>query len=171
MSKKEKIVSKSQIHGLIVFKGKLGQIKAEKEVISSVDVEQEDNIKFYYELEPFGAVYKYSLLISNESNAPITEIKIRIKLPKNLWLSRHSDFKITLDKSISESEFHVFNTIFERLDGNSNQQINLFLNPLDLNINSEISTSISYVNAKDFIRAHNAKPIKLLLSPGKNQDD
>jgi hypothetical protein len=165
MSKKEK--RKSQIQELIIFKGKLAQIKTEKKVISSEVVEQEDNIKFYYELAPFGAVYRYSCLISNESNAPITEIKTKIKIPKNLQLSRYSPSNIKIDKSKSDSEFQVINANFEKLDGNSKQQINLFLNLLNLNINSEISTSISYVNAKDLIKAHNATPTKVILSPGK----
>ncbi|MBD3255838.1 MAG: hypothetical protein GF383_12145 [Candidatus Lokiarchaeota archaeon] len=154
---------KNKIHGLILFKEHDLKIKEEeKERITFEDVDQENKIKLHYDLNPFAANYKYSLNILNESIAPITEIKARVKFPHNLELIRYSPNNINLElidskkKDSKQANFEI-----DQLSGNNNTQINFHFRILKANDGAEISTYISFVNNKDFVRVLNADPINV----------
>ena len=71
----------SQIHGLVILKGAPGKQKSDESMYAFESVDQEKKIKLAHELVPFSSGYRYSVLLINDSLAPITEIKARIKIP------------------------------------------------------------------------------------------
>jgi len=157
----------SQIQGLIVFKGKLAQIKT-REIIEEKkqqEVDQENKIKLLSELIPFGALYRYSILFVNESLAPITEIRARVKFPELLFLIRHYPLSIIFSTSkIGIDETQITFEI-DSLDGNSKLQISLYFTLADINVKGEIMLSTSFINNKGFIRTLNVDPTILKLQP------
>ena len=165
MPKKQK--NDSQIQGLVVFKGRLAQIKTReiKEVKKQQEVDQENKIKLLSELIPFGALYRYSILFVNESLAPITEIRARVKFPELLFLTRHYPLSIILSTSkIGIDETQITFEI-DNLDGNSKQQISLYFTLADNNVKGEIMLSTSFINNKGFISTLNVDPTILKLQP------
>ena len=152
MTKKQK--NGSQIQGLVVFKGKLTQIKSKepKVVPKSDGIDQEYKIKLLSELTPFGASYRYSVIFTNESSAPITEIRARLNLPESFLLTRHYPPTIILATSNLEVGEAQISFEIDNLNGNSKQKISFYFTPADINIKGKIVTSASYINNSGFIR-------------------
>ncbi|MFX1453390.1 MAG: hypothetical protein ACFFCM_21325, partial [Promethearchaeota archaeon] len=168
MTKKQKKDSQiSSIHGLVVFKGRLAQLEQEKIKIAPPieDVDQENKIKISYEVLPYGAAYKCSVSLKNESMAPITEIKARIKYPNSLILTRHYPPTIKSNIPTIESGRRQINFEIDKLNENSKQIINFYFAPLVINVKGEFITSMSYINNKGFIRALNLEPIEIKIAP------
>lgn len=160
-------------HGLLLF-NELGAAKKSKdnepEPLQYVD--QEDKIHMVYKLIPFGGNYLYSLLIMNESAAPITEVKIRIIIPDSFELCRSTPPTLTIEpldldeknneEGIKENQVKME---FELLSGKSQKQINLYLCPMSLEKKGRIRSFITFVNNKDYIRAIDTDTINLELDP------
>lgn len=165
MTQKQK--NKSQIHGLVVFKGRLAQGKQEQiEIAPPIeDIDQENKIKLSCEFRPSGASYRCSILLENESMAPITEIKARIKYPNLLVLTRHYPPAIKRSEPKIESGMKQINFEVEKLNENSVQQISFYFIPLIINVKGDILASTSYINNKGFIRALNLEPIEIKIDP------
>ncbi|MFW9952404.1 MAG: hypothetical protein ACFFKA_19980, partial [Candidatus Thorarchaeota archaeon] len=166
MDQKENKSSKSEsIQKLVLFGEPSPQEVKKKESISLEYIDQENMIKLAYALEPFGANYLYSLLIINQSDAPITEIKTRIRFPNFLTLIKSSPPTLTLDNlNIEESEKQI-KIEFEKLEGQAQKQINLFLCPQLLEEKGEIKSFVTFVNNADFVRALDSEPVQINFNP------
>ncbi|TFF96336.1 MAG: hypothetical protein EU544_00880, partial [Promethearchaeota archaeon] len=166
MSEKGGNANNSDVHGLVLFKSKT---KQEDQVLDEYELEsidQENKIKLSSQLAPFGASYRYSVVIANQSPAEITEIKIRIKFPDFLELYRISPPSIGL-KSMDQEETDLtqISLELEELLGNTKKQINIYLHPTELNKSGEIATYVTYVNIQDFVRVLNSDPVEFTLEP------
>jgi len=170
MAKKE---NPDPTHNLVLF-NELDSAKETKEFEPEPlqYVDQEDKIHMIYKLVPFGGNYLYSLIIMNESTAPITEVKIRIILPAFLELCRSSPPTLTIDSLESNEGSNIEGTKekqvkmeFELINANSQKQINLYLCPKLLEKKGKIRSFITFVNNADFIRAIDTDSINIELDP------
>ncbi|MFX1338516.1 MAG: hypothetical protein ACFFDK_07890 [Promethearchaeota archaeon] len=152
---------KSKIHGLVLFKGPQDKEKSDESTYSFERVDQENKIKMSHELVPFGTSYRYGILLVNESMAPITEIKARIKFPEFLIVTRINPTTISISPQSNESGAKQINFEIDELSENSKNQINLYFKPLLLNKKGKISTNVSFVNNKDFIRVLDSEPAEI----------
>jgi hypothetical protein len=160
-------------HELVLFR-ELDSAKESKEFEPEPlqYVDQEDKIHMVYKLVPFGGNYLYSLLIMNESPAPITEVKIRIIIPEFFELSRSSPPTLTIESLETDDETNdeiikekQVKMEFELLSGNTQRQINLYLCPLWLENKGKIRSFVTFVNNADFIRAIDTDSINIELDP------
>jgi hypothetical protein len=157
MAKKD-VIKESKIHGLVILKGAPAKEKSDESTYAFESVDQENKIKLTHELVPFGASYRYSILLVNESLAPITEIKIRIRFPEFLTLTRISPTTISINHQPEESGAKQLNLEIDELSETSKNQTNLYFKPILLNKQGELRTNITYVNNKDFIRVLDSDP-------------
>ena len=164
MSKKNRDQDMSE---LILFKEPTAREIKKFESVSLEYIDQEDKISLVCKSEPFGGNYLYSLVISNKSVDPITEIKIRVRIPGFLKLSRSTPPTITIETiNFEEDEEETQVKIeFEVLKGKSNKQINLYFCPLSLEENGEIRSSVTFVNNVDFVRAIDTDAITIQFDP------
>jgi hypothetical protein len=163
--KKLNNVDSDDISELVLFGDSSPQEIKKRETISLEYEDQEDMIKIICVLEPFGANFLYSLLIANQSRAPITEVKIRIRFPDYLILIRSTPPTLTLDTlDIEEYEKQV-KIEFEELKGISQKQINLYLCPVLLEEKGEIKSFVTFVNNADFVRALDSEPVQINFDP------
>ncbi|MFW9946478.1 MAG: hypothetical protein ACFFDX_06575, partial [Candidatus Odinarchaeota archaeon] len=153
------------IQGLVVFRDVKSQQTQKNEVVSLEYVDQEDKIKLVCKLEPFGGNYIYSLLIINQSMAPITEVKIRIRYPDFFILCRSNPPKIIIDSDLIEENEKQIRIEFEKLDQNSQKQINTFFTPLSLGEKGEIRSYVTFINNADFVRALDSDPVIVKFDP------
>ena len=136
----------------------------EEEAIFSLEsVDQENMIKLVSELAPAGRNYRYSMMLVNQSKAPITEIKARIKFPSFLTLNRTPTSLYIDSPKIIEKGIQQINLEFEELDAESKRQMNFYFSPNSLNQKGKIATFVTFVNNKDFVRVLNSEPIKMKL--------
>ena len=158
MARKQK--KDNRVHGLVIFKGRMAQFKSveAKTVQKLEDVDQENKIKISSEITPYGACYRYSLLLINESSAPVTEFRVRLKLPNLFDLTRHYPPSLILASSKIETGETQINFELSELNGESKQQINFYTSPTTIETKGEITAAASYINNKGFIRAINVKP-------------
>jgi len=145
----------------MLFKVKNDEEVAKKDLFSFESTDQENLIKLISEFAPAGRSYRYSIMLINQSKDPITEIKIRIKFPDVLELIRNSPGLViggvkALDKGIEQ-----INLEFEELAEDSKRQLNFYFTPKALNQKGKISTNITFVNNKDFVRVLNSEPTKI----------
>jgi len=159
----------SQIHGLVILKGASGKKKSDESTYAFESVDQEKKIKLAHELVPFSSGYRYSVLLINDSLAPITEIKARIKIPEFLKLTRISPSTISIISNLDESGANLLNFEIDELSETSRKQINFYFNPLPQNNKGEINTYITYVNNKDFVRVLNSDDKKIAITLPKIQ--
>jgi len=162
MAKKE-----NKIHGLVLLKGPPDKERSDESTYSFERVDQENKIKLSHDLVPFGASYRYGILLVNESLAPITEVKARIKFPEFLTLSRIYPATISISPPTSESGAKQINFEIDELSETSKSQINLYFKPLLLNKKGKISTNVSFVNNKDFIRVLDSEPAEINITEPK----
>ena len=152
------------IQELLIFKGQKSQKTQKQETISLEYVDQEDKIKLTYQLTPFGGMYRYALLVFNESPASITEVKIRVRYPDFLMLSRSTPPTIKIDSTNVEEEKQI-KIEYEELKADSKKQINLFFAPTNLDERGEIKSYVTFVNNADFVRALDSEPVPLEFDP------
>jgi len=153
------------IQGLVVFRNVKSQQTQKQEVVSLEYIDQENKIKLVCKLEPFGGNYLYSLLIFNQSMAPITEIKIRIRYPDFLILCRSNPPKVIIDSDLIEENEKQIRIEFEKLSENSQKQINTFFTPLSLEEKGEIRSYVTFINNADFVRALDSDPVTVKFDP------
>lgn len=138
--------------------------------ISFEQVDQENKIKLSYDLVPYSASYRYSILLKNESLAPITEIKAIIKFPAFLKISRYSPLVLESKQSKSDKKgYKQLQFEIEELSEKSETQIICYFSPNSNNNIGELSTYITFVNNKDYIRVINSKPIEIRIKPATIQ--
>ncbi len=154
------------VHDLVLFKIKESSKTNEKDSYSFECVDQENKVKFRTELAPFMGNYRYSVLITNDSEAPVSEIKIRIRFPHFLQLNRATPNTIRVE-NLKEIEKNImqFNVEFDELAESSNKQLNFFFTPLTLNNKGDLNSYLTFVNNKDFVRVLNSEPLEIKINP------
>ena len=159
------------LQGPVLLKSqKTSESESQKAEISFEKVDQENKIKLSNDLIPYSASYRYSVLLKNESLAPITEIKAVIKFPKFLKIFRHSP--PILESKLSKSDKKGYNQLqfdIEELSEKSETQIRCYFSPNSNNNIGELSTYVTFVNNKDYIRVINSKPIEIRIKPATIQ--
>lgn len=166
MSNRKDPQQREDIKGLVVFGEEKTQKSQQQQDVAPLEyIDQEDKIKIVYDFKPFGANYLFSLLIANQSRAPITEIKIRVRYPDFLFLSRSVPPTVSIDSlDLEEREFQT-RIEFGTIDALSENQVNLFFNPTRLEDEGTIRAYITFVNNADFIRALDSDPITVSFDP------
>ncbi len=167
MAKKNRDQEQEDMHELILFREPTAKEIKKFESVSLEYINQEDKINLVCKSEPFGGNYLYSLVISNKSVEPITEIKIRVRIPRVLKLCRSTPPTITIETiNFEEDEEETQVKIeFEVLKGKAQKQINLFLSPLSLEEKGEIRSSVTFVSNTDFVRAIDTGAITIQFDP------
>jgi hypothetical protein len=163
----EKRSNTHEIHGLVLFKTqKIQENNIQKGTFSFEDVDQENKIKFSYDFIPFSAIYRYSILLKNESFAPITEIKAIIKFPEFLTLTRYSPPNLSIAFSKTDEQgIKQIHLEIDELSEKNQTQTNFYFTPDSVDIKGKLNTYITYVNNKDYIRVLNSEPIEITLNP------
>lgn len=163
MAKKENDKSPLKVHDLVFFKTKDDTRAKEIDTYSFEKVEQEDKIKLATDYKPFGSHFQYSILIDNQSSAPITEMKIKIKFPEFFTFSRCFPPTINIPNIKTKKNIKQINLEFDELNEKSNKQIHLHFTPNSLDNMGEIRTIVTYVNSKDTIRVLDSKPAEITV--------
>jgi hypothetical protein len=164
MDNKEKETSPDEVQDLVIFKTKIEYEREEKDKYLFESIDQEDKIKLEYDFRPFSGHYLYAILLSNQSLAPITDVKIKIKYPEFLSLTRCTPPTIHIPASIEQRGSKQINLEFDEFNENSKKQINLHFTPLSLKHIGELRTIITYVNNKDFVRVLNSEPVEIRIN-------
>ncbi len=149
----------SDIHGLVLFGEQTRQKADEKDVYSYESIDQENKIKIISQLAPHGAQYRYSVLILNESNAPVTDMKARIKYPDFLTLNRITPPMAFTPPKKDDKGIEQILVEFEQLRENGKKQLNFYFDPKSLNNKGKISTYTTFINNRDFVRVINTESI------------
>ncbi|MFX0033189.1 MAG: hypothetical protein ACFE8E_13085 [Candidatus Hodarchaeota archaeon] len=165
MNKKSEDNDSKGIKGLVVFKDIKTQQPQQEKFVSLEYVDQENKVKIVHKLEPYGANYLYSLLIVNQSMAPITEVKIRIRFPDFLALCRSNPPKVIIDSDLPEENEKQLRIEFDKIEEISQKQINSFFTPLSLEEKGEIRSYVTFVNNADFVRALDSEPVEIKFDP------
>jgi len=172
MERKNEEKDQKETHELIIFNQVTGTESKPLELEPLEYVDQEDKITMVYKLVPFGGNYLYSLLITNQSADPITQVKIRINFPGFFKLCRSTPPTLVLDSLESgedesnndQKEFEQQQQVvmeFESLEKKSKKQINLYLCPLFLEEKGTIRSFVTFVNNADFVRAIDTESIPI----------
>ena len=156
---------KEDMQRLVLFGSNSNSEVKKKESVSLEYVDQEDKIKLVYKLQPFSGHFLYSLVVVNQSIAPITELKIRIRFPDFLTLCRSTPPTVTIDSMIVEEDEKQVKLDFEDLKGNSQKQINLFFCPNFLEEKGDIKSFLTFVNNADFVRAIDSDTVSISFDP------
>lgn len=164
MNNKEKEASPDQVQDLVIFKTKIEYKREEKDKYLFETIDQEDKIKLEYDFRPFSGHYLYAILLSNQSLAPITDVKIKIKYPEFLSLTRCTPPTIIIPPSVEQRGSKQLNLEFDEFNENSRKQINLHFKALSLKNVGELRTIITYVNNKDFVRVLNSEPVEIRIN-------
>ncbi|MFO7795909.1 MAG: hypothetical protein ACQERB_05060 [Promethearchaeati archaeon] len=169
MESGEKDNGNNKLQDLVLF----GDMKSEIRTLEKIskkteDIDQENQIKLYTELNPQLGKYKYVCMLKNESRAPIKEVKIKIQYPLFLKLTRtipptiyHTQIE---DKEIEEQSFEQIKVEFDKIQGTENKQITLYFNPTDsLEEQGEIKSFAAFINKDDYVRVINSEPLNIGL--------
>jgi hypothetical protein len=159
MGERENKPNVSDIHGLMLFGDRSRQVADEKDIDSYESVDQENKIKIISQVAPHGSQYRYSVLIMNESEAPVTEIKARIKYPDFLILNRITPQIPFSPPKKEDKNLEQILLEFDQINENSKKQLNFYFDPKTLNKKGKISTYTTFVNNKDFVRVINTESI------------
>ena len=159
------------LQGPVLLKSQnTSESESPKAEISFEQIDQENKIKLSNDLIPYSASYRYSILLKNESLAPITEIKAIIKYPKFLKISRYSPLVLESKQSKSDKKGYIqLQFEIEELSEKSETQIICYFSPNSNNNIGELNTYITFVNNKDYIRVINSKPIEIRIKPATIQ--
>jgi hypothetical protein len=163
MAKKEKDERPLKAHDIVFFKTNDDVRAKEIDTYSFEKVDQEDKIKLATDYRPFGSHFQYSVFIDNQSAAPITEIKIKIKFPNFFTFSRCFPSIINIPDVKTEDNIQQITLIFDELNEKSTKQINLHFTPNSLDNTGEIRTIVTYVNNKDTVRVLDTRPTKITV--------
>jgi len=164
MAKKENDNKPLQAHDLVFFKVKEDIQTKELDKYTFEKVDQEDKIKLATDYRPFASHFQYSILIDNQSLAPITELKIKIKFPVFFTLVRCYPPTISIPHLKSENNIVHINLEFGELNEKSKKQIHLHFTPNSLDITGEIRTIVTYVNNKDTVRVLDSRPSEIHIN-------
>ncbi|MFX1366227.1 MAG: hypothetical protein ACFFCE_07015 [Promethearchaeota archaeon] len=163
MPKKEKEIDHQHTQNLVIFKEKEELKKKPRDKYTFEKVDQEYRIKCKCSFSPFGSHFRYSILIDNQSLAPITEMKIKIRYPNFLTLIRAFPPTIRIHQITAEEETNQINFEFDELKENSNKQIHLHFSPNLLEKKGDIRTIVTYVNNKDIVRVIDSRPAEITV--------
>jgi len=159
MSERREPKGDSGVHGLVLFGESARQKAKEKDIYSFENVDQENKIKIISQLAPHGSQYRYSVLIINESVAPVTEVKLRIKYPNFLTLIRITPATAFSPPKKEEKDIEQVLVELEQISEHSKKQINFYFDPKSVNNKGKISTYTTFVNTQDFVRVINTESI------------
>ncbi|MFX1594409.1 MAG: hypothetical protein ACFFCL_17090 [Promethearchaeota archaeon] len=163
MAKKENDKTTKKAHDIVFFKTK-DDIQAEEiDKYSFETVDQEDKIKLATDYRPFSGHFQYSILIDNQSLAPITEMKIKIKFPEFFKLERCYPHTISIPRVNIENNIKLINLEFNELNEKSTKQLHLHFSPNSIGTKGEIRTIVTYVNNKDTIRVLDSRPTEITI--------
>lgn len=155
-----------KISGLVLFKSHKREAE-EARITSYENIDQENKIKLVHRLYPHAGSYLFSVLIVNQSSAPITEVKIKVKYPDFLYMSRYTPPSLESEhyngKEDSEKQTSI---TFDQLAEKSKKQINFYFRPINLNKEGKITLFSSFVNSKDYVRVLNAEPVDICAKIG-----
>lgn len=163
MAKKKIDESSLKPHGIVFFKIKEDVRAKEIDKYTFEKVDQEDKIKLTTDYRPFGNHFQYTIFIDNQSQAPITEIKIKIKFPEFFIFSRWYPPTIYVPTIKTQQNISQINVELDELNEKSNKQIHLHFTPDSLDKSGEIRTIITYVNNKDTVRVLDSRPTEITL--------
>jgi hypothetical protein len=163
MAKKENDKRSYQPHDIVYFKTEEDNESKVIENYTFEKIDQEDKIKLANDFQPFGGHFQYIILVDNQSLAPITELKIKVKVPQFLTLSRCYPTTINIANIKTEDNSNHLNLEFNELNEKSNKQIHLHFIPNALDKRGEIRTIVTYVNNKDTIRVLDSRPAEIVV--------
>ncbi|MFX1314877.1 MAG: hypothetical protein ACFE9T_03375 [Promethearchaeota archaeon] len=163
MNNKEEETRTNKVQDLVIFKTKIEYKRDKQDRYPFETVDQENKIKLGYDFRPFSGHYLYSILLHNQSMAPITDVKIKIKYPKFLLLTRCTPPTTGIPPSIEDKGLKQINLEFDEFNENSKKQINFHFTPLSLKNVGEIRTILTYVNNKDYVRVLNSEPVEIRI--------
>lgn len=156
----------NEVHDLVLFKEKKAPESKQQDIYSLENVDQENKIKIISELAPYSGNYRFSVLILNESSAPITEVKFRIKFPDFMQFNRLSPPTLSYNSpKTDEKGVKQINFEFEELAENTKKQISVFLSPATESNKGLINVNVTFVNNKDFVRAINVDATEITILP------
>ncbi len=104
MPKKKKERNPNKTQNLVIFKEQEEPPKKTINKYTFEEVDQEYKIKCKCVYAPFGSHFRYSILIDNQSHAPITELNIKIRYPEFLTLTRAFPPTIRIPQVITEKK-------------------------------------------------------------------
>ncbi|MFW9825236.1 MAG: hypothetical protein ACFFE4_20005 [Candidatus Thorarchaeota archaeon] len=163
MKEKKELVNSQGTQDLVIFKSKDKQVSEELPEYKFERIDQENKIKLLSEFKPYGGHYVLSIQLSNESRAPITEVRIKINYSNFLTLTRSYPPTIYIPEPIDEGETSKIILEFDEITEQSNKLINLHFTPTMLDEKGEIRTVTTFVNNKDYVRVLNLDPVNLKL--------
>lgn len=164
MPKKKKERNPNKTQNLVIFKEQEEPPKKTINKYTFEEVDQEYKIKCKCVYAPFGSHFRYSILIDNQSHAPITELNIKIRYPEFLTLTRAFPPTIRIPQVITEKKKkNQINLEFDELNEKSNKQIHLHFSPNSLDRKGDIRTIVTYVNNKDTIRVLDSGPAQIIV--------
>jgi len=163
MSKKESKENSDKVHNLVLFKTKEDSRSEVIEKYTFEKVDQENKIKLYNEFGPYSGHFRYAILLDNQSLAPITELKVKIKFPEFLNLLRCFPPSINISHMATENNIKQINLEFDELNEKSSKQIHLHFAPSTLDNKGEIRIIVSYVNNKDTVRVLDSRPAEITV--------
>ncbi len=163
MAKKENDKSFYEPHDLVYFKTKEDDERKAIDKYSFEKIDQEDKIKLVNNYQPFGSHFQYSILVDNQSLAPITELKIKVNIPSFLTLSRCYPPSVSIPLLNPNKDSNQLTLELDELNEKSNKQIHLHFIPNALDRKGEIRTIVTYVNNKDTIRVLDSRPAEITI--------
>ncbi len=163
MTKKELDEKSHSLQNLVIFKSKKDNRSKTIDKFSFEAVDQEDKIVLINDFRPYGGHYRYSILLDNQSLAPISELKIKVLFPDFLMLTRCFPPTISVFDSIIKEDKKQIALQFDELNEKSKRQIFLHFTPINLDKKGEIQTIVTYVNVKDFVRVLNSDSEEILV--------
>lgn len=163
MKEKKDGTNPDQTQDLVIFKRKEERESKDLPKFTFEAIDQEDKIRLLNEFKPYGGHYVLSIQLLNESLAPISEVKIKIRYSNFLKLTRSYPPTIYISEPIEEVETSKLVLEFGELNERSKKQLNLHFTPLSLGNEGEIRTIVTYVNNKDFVRVLNSDPVTITL--------
>jgi len=164
MAKKENNKSSFKMQGIVFFKIKDDTQAKKVKPYFYEKVDQEDKIKLATDFRPYGSHFQYSIFIDNQSSAPVTEMKIKIKFPEFLTFSKYYPQSITCSGIKTEKNIKQINLEINELIEKTNQQIHLHFTANSLDNVGEIRTIVTYVNNRNTIRVLDSRPSEITIN-------
>ncbi|TFF89822.1 MAG: hypothetical protein EU548_06130 [Promethearchaeota archaeon] len=169
--KEEDHNAKKKVHDLIIFDNYETKKDFSKSLSEKTEhIDQEYEIKLINDLEPFGDKFRYSVFIRNESLSPINEVKIMVKYPRFLNLSRSSPPTVIIntheeEEAKGKKEPKELTLQFDQISATNTRQVNFYFNPLKSKEKGTIKTFTRFLNADDYVRVLNSDPIEVKTIP------
>ncbi len=166
MSFKEDNYEDNNIKDLVFFEDIDSEAEEKKEIPKvTKEIDQQTNIILSTELIPYLGKFKYTSILSNESFAPINDVKVKIQYPSFLELSRSIPPTITnldIEKDEDEEEnIELIKLEFSNINANETKEISLFFTPKNIINEGKIRTFSAFVNNDGYIRVIESEPLKI----------